>query len=89
MDADKWSDFYERTKEDDGMKSAMTDLLGGFLRELKSRMEQASGATLPEDVVQEVDEMWRDVASRHRELSPDGLKRFMQQRSPELAELLE
>jgi len=89
MDADKWSDLYDRTKEEDGMKSAMVDLLGGFLRELQSRMEQASGATLPKDVVQEVDEMWREVASRHRELSPDGLKRFIQQKSPDLAEMID
>jgi len=89
MDADKWCDFYDRTKEDDGMKSAMVDLMGGFLRELKSRMEQASGATLPEEVVQEVDEMWREVASRHRELSPDGLKRFLHKKSPELAEMID
>jgi len=89
MDAEKWSDFYERTKNDDGMKSAMADLLGGFLRELKSRMEQATGSTLPGEVIREVDEMWREVAEDHRELSPEGLKRFLQQRSPELAEHLD
>lgn len=89
MDADKWDDFYERTKESDGMKSAMTDLANGFLRELKSRMEQAGPLDTPREIAQEVDEMWRDVADRHQELDPEGLSQLAKKMDPEVGELFE
>jgi hypothetical protein len=89
VDADKWSDFYDRTKRENGMKPAMADLASGFVRELKSRARRAPRYREAEDILQEVDEMWREVAADHRELSPDGFKRYVQKISDDLGDLFE
>jgi len=89
VDADKWSDFYDRTKESDGLESAMNDLANGFVRELKSRAERAPRGKGPREVLQEVDEMWRSVAENHEELSPEGFQRLLVEASEELAEFLD
>lgn len=88
MDAEKWSDYYERSKKSDGLKEAMSSLANGFIRELKSRMEQARRPD-PEPIFQEVNQMWKDVASRHEELSPRGLVRLIREAAPELADAFE
>lgn len=89
MDADKWSDFYERTKRSDGLKPAMADLMNGFVRELKSRAQRATRWTEPEEVMEEVDEMWREVASDHQELSPEGFQRYIKKVSDDLGDLFD
>jgi len=90
MDADKWDDYYQRTKEKDGMKEAMADLVNGMIRELKSRMERANRWDDPSEIAEDVDDMYREVASRHRELAEDGFVRFIEETAPpELVGLFE
>ena len=90
MDVDKWDDYYQRTKVKDGMKEAMADLVNGMIRELKSRMEQANRWDDPCEIAGDVDDMYREVASRHRELAEDGFVRFIKETAPrKLVDLFE
>lgn len=90
MDADKWDDYYRRTKDKDGTEEAMSGLVSGMLRELKSRMERKKPWEDPSEVAEDVDDIYREVASRHRELSEDGFVRFIEETAPpEITQLFE
>jgi len=89
MDAEKWSDFYARTKKSDGLRPAMSDLVDGFVRELRSRFARASRFEDPEEIMTEVNQMWRAVAEDHEELSAEGFERYINEVSDDFAELLD
>lgn len=87
MDADKWGDYYDRTKKEDGEKSAMVDLVNGMLRELKSRMEQAKPWDQPSDIAENVNDLYREVASSRPELRKEGFADLVQKHNPEIGAL--
>lgn len=85
MDAEKWGNAYDRTLNSDGEDEALEMLHKGMIREMESRAHQAGRGTEPPDVIEEVDELYRDVARGRDSLNEEGFINFVQDKMPEFA----
>lgn len=85
MTGEQWSNIYRREKEKDE-NAALKTLLLGMLREVEARGRRyLTGSAAFADV----DAIWREVATQHKELKPDGFRLFMTDRFPESEMLFE